>query len=588
MFGASPRTQRKLYLALAWGAGLAVAAIAPGRLEAQYFGRNKVVYDDFKFRVMRSEHFDIYFYPAESAAVADAARMAERWYERHSLSLRDTFSRKPIVLYADNPSFQQTNVVSGYLQEGIGGVTEPSRSRAVLFFSGNYFADDHVLGHELVHVFQFDIAGLQRGGYNNMARLPQWSIEGMAEYLSLGRDDPNTAMWLRDAALRNDLPSIKKLGRDPRYFPYRYGEALWAYIGGRYGDTVIATLYRSTLRVGPDNAIRQVLGIPTDTLSKQWLQAIRDQYLADARTRTLPNHVGTRLLAPTSKRYGDFDLGPALSPDGNEVAFFSSRGLFSIDLLVANANTGQILRTLTSPNTDPHFDALSFTQSTGAWSPDSRFIAVPAFAQGVVDIEIFDAHNGGTKQHIDLPGVGAVMTMSWGPNDQLVISGMSGGWSGLYLYDMHTKQTTVLSHTRNAELMPTWSPDGHYVAYVTDSGSNFNLLTYRPMQIAIMDMTTPAHTVRMLHLFGGKSKHINPQFTPDGQSLYFVSDPDGVPDIYKVDLTTNAITRITRVATGVSGIDATAPTLTVSKGNGRDDLLNVRERWLHAPPAQCQ
>jgi Tol biopolymer transport system component len=571
MSGISPATHRRLYLALAWAVGLSAAALAPGRLEAQYFGRNKVVYDSFDFRVLRTEHFDIYFYPAESAAVADAARMAERWYVRHSVTMRDTFSRKPIVLYADNPSFQQTNVVSGYLQEGIGGVTEPSRSRAVLFFSGAYADDDHVLGHELVHVFQFDIAGLQRGGYNNMARLPGWSIEGMAEYLSLGRDDPNTAMWLRDAALRNDLPTVKKLGVDPHYFPYRYGEALWAYIGGRYGDSIIGPLYRATLRVGPDQAIRQVLGIPTDTLSKQWLQSIRDQYLADARTRTPPQKLGTRILTPSSKRYGDFDVGPALSPDGNQIAFFSSRGLFDIGLFVADANTGHIIRSLTSPNTDPHFDALSFVTTAGSWSPDSKYIAVPAFAQGKVDVEIFDARAGGVKQHFTLPGIGAVLQIAWGPNDQLAISGMANGWSGLYLYDMKTKQSTELAHSRYAETEPAWSPDGHTLAYVTDSGplTNFKLLTYGPMQIALMDMTTPTHPVRLLPLFPGRAKQVNPQFAPDGQSLYFVSDPDGVPDIYKVGLATGTITRITRVATGVSGVTATSPTLSVAPGDGR-------------------
>ena len=57
-------------------------------------------------------------------------------------------------------------------------MTEPSRSRALLYFSGAYWDDNHVLGHELVHVFQIDIAGAQRGGLSAFERLPQWAIEG--------------------------------------------------------------------------------------------------------------------------------------------------------------------------------------------------------------------------------------------------------------------------------------------------------------------------------------------------------------------------------------------------------------------------
>src|ERR671928_153018 len=136
-------------------------------------------------------------------------------------------------------------------------------------FTGVYADNDHVIGHELVHVFQYNIAESPKSGGTlaNMNRLPLWLIEGMAEYISLGRDDANTAMWLRDAALRNDLPSIRKLSTDPRYFPYRYGQALWAYIGGTWGDNIINTLYRNSLRVGWEAAVRRVLALSSDTLS---------------------------------------------------------------------------------------------------------------------------------------------------------------------------------------------------------------------------------------------------------------------------------------------------------------------------------
>ncbi|NNF03854.1 MAG: hypothetical protein HKN17_05245, partial [Rhodothermales bacterium] len=43
---------------------------------AQYFGRNKVQYDDFEFRQFNTDHFEFYYYPEEKQAVSDAARMA--------------------------------------------------------------------------------------------------------------------------------------------------------------------------------------------------------------------------------------------------------------------------------------------------------------------------------------------------------------------------------------------------------------------------------------------------------------------------------------------------------------------------------
>ena len=64
---------------------------------AQYFGRNKVQYEKFDFRILRTQHFDQYFYPAESLLVHDAGRMSERWYVRLSDMFRHTFDRKSIV-----------------------------------------------------------------------------------------------------------------------------------------------------------------------------------------------------------------------------------------------------------------------------------------------------------------------------------------------------------------------------------------------------------------------------------------------------------------------------------------------------------
>ncbi len=171
MFEARSVRSRSTVLTLLMSAACVAMALASVQARAQGFGQNKVNYQSFNWRTMHTEHFDIYFYPAESLAVADAAREAERWYVRHSLAMRDTFSKKPIVLYADNPAFQQNNVV-GFLTEGTQGVTEPSRSRALLYFSGAAWDDNHVLGHELVHVFQFDIAGGQRGGLSAIRAAP--------------------------------------------------------------------------------------------------------------------------------------------------------------------------------------------------------------------------------------------------------------------------------------------------------------------------------------------------------------------------------------------------------------------------------
>src|SRR5207247_1059061 len=81
------------------------------------------------------------------------------------------------------------------------------------------------------------------------SRVPLWFIEGMAEYVSLGNVDPNTTMWMRDAVRRGELPSFRDL-ENPRYFPYRWGQSFWSYLGGTYGDDIVGALLRSAGRSG--------------------------------------------------------------------------------------------------------------------------------------------------------------------------------------------------------------------------------------------------------------------------------------------------------------------------------------------------
>src|SRR6476469_1015835 len=231
-----------------WARRFAIAVAAaslltglPVTASAQYFGRNKVQYKKLDFQVLKTEHFDIYYYPEERDGIDIAARLAERWHARLERMFEHTLrGRQPLVLYGSHVDFEQNNIIPGELGEGTGGVTEPLRRRIVLPMGGSLVDTDHVIGHELVHAFQFDITSNPNAppGQNGAERLPLWFIEGMAEYLSLGPVDPNTAMWLRDAARKEKLPTVKDLD-NPKYFPYRWGQAFWAYVGGRWGHQVV-------------------------------------------------------------------------------------------------------------------------------------------------------------------------------------------------------------------------------------------------------------------------------------------------------------------------------------------------------------
>src|SRR6185436_11806771 len=448
-----------------------------------YFGRNKVQYESFKWRINKSEHFDNFFYPAESLLVFDASRLAERWYTRHSETFRHAFDRKSLIFYADAPDFQQTNVITEQLEEGTGGVTEGLHTRVIMPFTGIYKNNDHVLGHELVHVFQYNIAE-GSGGLMRLDALPLWLIEGMAEHFSLGRNDALTAMWMRDAVMRDKFPTINQLTTDPRFFPYRYGQALWGYVGGRWGDRAVVDVYRTSLRLGWDQALIRVLGMNSDSLSKEWAAANKASFGDVAKSRTHPDSAG-RVIVPLS-RSNDYNVSPSLSPDGKLVAFFSSRDLFGIDLFLADAQTGKVVKKLVSAQSDRHIDAISFINSSGDWSPDGSKFAFVAYSNGDNQIAVLDVRGADVERRISLGEVGAVSSVAWSPDgNSLLVAGQKGGAGDLYLLDLKTY---------------------------------------------------------------ARGRSINPQFSPDGRSLFYIADQDGIPDIYRLDLATSQSYRLTKVS----------------------------------------
>src|SRR5678816_1235618 len=153
--------------------------ILAGDASAQYFGQNKVQYRRHAFRMLQTEHFDIYFHQDRREAVDVAGRLAERWYRRFSRFFGEELSgRQPIVLYSSKPDFDQTLVVSGLIDNGTAGVTEPRRRRIALPFAESLADTDHVLGHEIVHAFQFNLSTGGQSQSGGAEQLPLWVVEG--------------------------------------------------------------------------------------------------------------------------------------------------------------------------------------------------------------------------------------------------------------------------------------------------------------------------------------------------------------------------------------------------------------------------
>ena len=573
----SNRSRAGALLALALG-GL---AFVPTVGRAQYFGRNKVQYESFHFQVLRTDHFDVYFYPEEQEAAEQAARIAERWYAREAqLFDHELSGRQPLILYASPAAFQQTNAIPGDLGEGTGGVTEAIKRRIVLPLGSSLAESNHVIGHELVHAFQYDITGTGRGGQMPAAtQMPLWFIEGMAEYVSLGPLDPHTAMWMRDAALRGKLPKWRQLD-DPSFFPYRYGQALWAYIAGRWGDEAVGRLLRSaTKSTDIDQAFLRETGLSGPQLDSAWQADLRKAYEPLVAQTDSPARYGERLIAGKDQASG-LNVGPVVSPDGSRIVFYSARDLFSIEMFMADARTGQVLRRVTKTAVDPHFQSLEFINSAGSFDGTGDRFVFSAQSHGRPVLDLLDVETGRVAREIAIPGLGEILHPSWSPDGRYVaFAALSGGLSDLYLYDLEAGSLRQLTRDAYADLEPAWSPDGRTLAFVTDRFST-DLRTLMPgnYRLALMDPFTDSITPLPSFADG---KNIDPQWSPDGRSIYFLSDRTGITNVYKLDVASGQRSQVTNLLTGVTGITSLSPALSVAHQSGRM-VYSVYEKGNYA------
>ena len=540
--------------------------IIPATVSSQYFGRNKPGYRTFKYDAIHTPNFEIYHYLRNDTFITQFAQWAEEWYSMHQGIFRDTFKQKnPLILYSHHSDFQQTTAIGGIIGTTTGGVTESLKNRVIMPVAPTLAQTDHVLGHELVHAFQFNRLlnkdSIRGSSLNN---IPLWMIEGMAEYFSIGSVDPNTAMWMRDALVHDDFPTLKQLSTESKYFPYRYGHAFWSMIGKTWGDSLIIPLFTNTARYGLDKALDSLLGFDSKILSGLWKNAMETYY-----SKFIDDSVtylsGNKIISADNS--GRMNLSPSLSPDGKHLAFFSEKDIFSLDLYLADAETGKIIKKLSSVTRNHDIDDFSFNESAGTWSPDSKKFAFVIFQKGKNRLAVVDVRRARITEEIELGTIASFSNPEWSPDGRYIaFSGLVEGIGDLYLYDMRTGDVKQLTEGFSSKIHPSWSPDGNHIVYVDEVINSDNKAKKFSTSLKIINVHS--QEIRDLGIFPG-ADNLNPRYSHDGNSIYFLSNSDGFRNLFSYELETDKVFRLTRFKTGISGLTPFSPAMSAAAGSDK-------------------
>ena len=545
--------------------GLAVAE----ELNAQffYFGKNRVQYEQFDWRFIETNHFDIYYYDSKNYHLAQfTAEAVESALRQLNQDFGDQLtSRIPVIIYDSHSDFSQTNVVALPVNsQGIGGVTDKFKNRMTQPFMADYDDFRRTIHHELVHAYINDVyygGSVQSIMQNNIQLVfPLWFEEGLAEYLAL-MWDTNTDMFMRDATLNNYLPPLTGLRG---YFAYRGGQAFWYFIADQYGRPKITEiLQRIKTTRNIQQSLVQSLGLNVEELSERWQEYWKQRYFPEVANRQSLNSIATQVT--TRANSGSYNTSPSISPRGDRIAMITNRrGVF--DVVVIDANSGERLKTIISGADNPMFEELNILNPNLSWSPDGTRIALSSKSQGSYNLAIVDYETLDT-QTIKFPSLDAINSVAWSPDGtKIAFDGNSGPYQDIFIYNLESGEFRNLTRDIFTDIEPSWGPDSETVYFVSNRGDhlipNRYVAGYSAMQHDSF-FQTDLYRITM-----GESRidrltqtpewdENNPVLTRNNE-LLFASDQNGIPNIYEYDLSSRSVFPITDLQTGIMQMSISA------------------------------
>lgn len=522
------------------------------------FGENKIAYDKFDWKTYRSTHFTIYFYEKERASLQKVASFAESSYDERSRQLNFQIP-KPIniIYYATHSDFEQTNTLLNFIPEGVGAFALPSRNRMVLPVDLPDEKLQQLIGHELTHVFQFEI--LFGGNYLRAATTsaPQWFLEGMASYY--GDDEDNKdRMVLRDAVLADQVPEIAQKGING-FFAYRFGHAVFDFIAAEWGkDAVREFLFEFRNQIGGnmDKVLKRSFNISAEDFDIKFRRYLRQRYLKILTEKGEPIDFGERFKIEDTP---SAELSPRAYPSGDFVAAISTYK-DQADVVLMSTRDRKLYRNLTKGYTTKYEYVVSQWVTTGpqsgadlAVSPDGNTVAVFARRERGRDLLLLNALNGGIRERVETPGLDQQLNPAFSPDGtKVVFRAMREGRADLFLYDLNSRTVANLTDDDASDFGPVFSPDGKWIYYSSVRGTKSKIFRFHP--------ESPESREQITY---GDWNDEDPSLSPDGKRLFFTSDRDaGINNIYSINLETGETLMHTNVVAGTF-----SPTVFVGKDN---------------------
>lgn len=501
-----------------------------------YFGKNKVNYDKFAWRVYKSPHFDVYYYPEFEQHLGRLVSYLESAYQHVSSELKHELqSSTPVVFYKTHSEFEETNLFPDFVPDQVQAFSEPIRNRMVIPIDG---APDRLQGlitHELTHIFEFDLIprGLVSRG------IPLWVDEGLADYLR-GDWDSFDLMTVRDAALNDQIPRMSKLEVVGGRVDYNLGHATFDFMAARFGKEGIRqflyTLRKSVITTSDNNIYQQTFRMTPKEFDEAFEKWIKERF-KPFRDRQRPSDYGSEISPDPEKTSYSQVYAFAPSPSGEVVAAITgNRSDGEADIVMLSTKDGSVVKNLTKGYTG-RYENITFpgegfvTGRTIDFSPKGDAVAFVARTGKKRSLFLVSPLSGEITKRVSLD-LDEVESPCILPNGkQALIAGTKEGVADIYLVNLETGEYKNLTDDAFFDANPRISPDGTLVVY------NRRVSGY--YKIVMFPLGNPS---RRVELTFGAFSDLSPYFSADGNEVLYSSDEDdGIYNLRSINIKTGVI-----------------------------------------------
>ncbi len=437
-----------------------------------------------------------------------------------------------------------------------------------------------LIAHEYTHLAHFDMTDK----FTTFLRLflgqiitpnalqPLWSIEGLAiynesKYTTGGRlDDSRYEMYLRTDFLEDRLKSLEQI--EEGYLiswpggnaPYIYGQSLIHFINNEYGEEKLIEIskhFSSFPLLGMNWSLKKVLGIDIEELFQKWKNEKKKHFELQIEQITNYNNI-TESQQITKHHY--WVANPLWLQQDKEN---------QNPLLIYKVSTPRLYPSIRKHDFNTNTESILIKRTWGhgssySLSPDNQYLLYSKLIQ-YYQYYYYDLflYNLKTNKQFQVTEKMRIKDPAWHPDPfagKVVAVVNNAGTNNLVLFSFDDldnlenklfnneyisfSDLTYLTDFRDGTQIsqPVWSPQGDKIAFsLWHEG-------YQDIYIINIDEQDRIQSVNPITL--DRHTDINPNWSADGQYLYFSSDRSNVFNLYAYSLKDEQLYRLTNVITG--------------------------------------